>query len=314
MFTEKLHPYCLPLHRPWVASSATLHERRGWLIELISEDGFTGWGDCAPLPSSPSGSHHASEMRWAQETARLDIEAQRRGIPLARLLGATHLSIPVNAALGPLDTHCAQRAVLAVSQGFTVAKIKVGVSTLETELARLQALIDLTEGQLILRLDANGAWSADEARRFLTAIAPLPVEAIEEPLSTPSLHALAELQRISSCQIAVDESLSRLGFDSLIAAQAVRRLILKPARIGGMKATLALAQQAQATGMEVVITAGVDSAIGVTATAHLAAAVSTSIAHGLGTSPWLAKDVAPAPSLLNGKMTLSALPGLGIRP
>ncbi|MDP2752758.1 MAG: o-succinylbenzoate synthase [Rhodocyclaceae bacterium] len=314
MSRVQYHPYCLPLRNPWVASSATLYERRGWLVELTSEDGFTGWGDCAPLPSSGSNSAHASEMRWALETAQLDIEAQRCGLPLARLLGATDLSVPVNAALGPLDEHCAQRAVRAVSQGFTVAKIKVGISTIETELARLQTLVDLTEGQLTLRLDANCAWSSDEARRFLTAIAPLPVDAVEEPLSEPSLTALATLQQISSCQIAVDESLSRLGFDSLITSQAVRRLILKPARIGGMKATLTLAQQAQLAGMEVVITSVVDSAIGLTATAHLAAAVSTSIAHGLGTGFWLAKDVAPAPPVINGKMTLPVPPGLGISP
>lgn len=260
----------------------------------------------------------SGEMRWARETAQLDIEAQRRGIPLARLLGATDLSVSVNAALGPLDEHCAQRAVLAISQKFTVAKIKVGVFDIQTELARLQTLVDLTAGQLILRLDANCAWVFDEAQRFLTALAPLPVEAVEEPLAKPSLTALAALQRVSPCQIAVDESLSLLGFDALIASQSVRRLVIKPARIGSMKATLALAQEAQAVGMEVVITSVVDSAIGLTATAHLAAAVSTSsrpeIAHGLGTSSWLTKDVASSPSLVNGKMMLSPSPGLGIRP
>ncbi|MDP2810223.1 MAG: enolase C-terminal domain-like protein [Rhodocyclaceae bacterium] len=338
----RLHPYRLPLRRPWVAASATLAERRGWLIELVADDGLVGWGDCAPLPSAGEAGEARclaalkeigdrprfhepqnrglspispiSEVRWAFETARFDIEARRRGVPLARFLGADDLSVPVNAALGPLDESCAVRAGDALARGFAIGKVKVGLAGIDAELARLRNIVDATGGRLRLRLDANRAWPAIDARRFLAALDGLPIDAIEEPLAAPTVAALAALQAESPCAIAVDESLPSLGADALIAAKAVRRLVLKPARIGGVLQTLTLAKRAQEAGMEVVITSVVDSVIGVAAAAHLAAAIAPKAAHGLATGDWLAEDVAPPLPIRDGHLHLPDAPGLGVAP
>jgi o-succinylbenzoate synthase len=304
-------PYRLPLSRPWVAATATLAERRGCLIELTAGDGLTGWGDCAVLPSA-NGVGRA-QMRWAIETARFDIEARRRGVPLARLLGATSLSVPVNASLGPLDEGCAARAGEVLAQGFSIGKIKVGIDAIDAELVRLRELVDVTGGRLRLRLDANGAWNEGDAGRFLAGLADLPVEALEEPLAMPTLEGLARLQSAAPFDIAVDESLARLGAGALFASRAVRRLVLKPARIGGVSRTLTLARRAQAAGMTIVITSVVDSAIGVAAAAHLAAAL-PGPAHGLATGEWLAVDVAPPLPVVDGHLRLPDAPGLGIAP
>lgn len=328
----RLVPYRLPLRRPWVAASATLTERRGWLIELTNDDGITGWGDCAPLPSSgEAGLTHClaalerliqtrapdasdpPEVRWAFETAVFDIEAKRRGLPLARLLGAENLAVPVNAALGPLDDGCAERASAAVAQGFAIGKIKVGIAPVEEELARLRELATALKGRLRLRLDANRAWSDSNAECMLTGIADLPIDGVEEPLATPSCAALARLQEAVPYPLAVDESLPTLGLDELLSSRAVQRFVIKPARIGGMSSTLDLAKQAREAGVEVVLTSVVDSAVGVTAAAHLAAALGGP-AHGLATSGWLAEDVAATPPIENGQMLLANAPGLGLCP
>jgi L-alanine-DL-glutamate epimerase-like enolase superfamily enzyme len=75
-----------------------------------------------------------------------------------------------------------------------------------------------------------------------------------------------------------------------------------------------LARRAQRAGIEVVLTSVVDSAIGVAAAAHLAAAIAPAIAHGLATSTWLAEDVATALPIVAGVLRLADLPGLGIEP
>ncbi|MGE5468224.1 MAG: enolase C-terminal domain-like protein, partial [Ignavibacteria bacterium] len=126
--------------------------------------------------------------------------------------------------------------------------------------------------------------------------------------------ALAALQAQTPIAIAVDESLPHLGAAPLIAAQAVRRFIVKPARIGGYAATLAIAKEAAQAGIALVLTSVVDSAVGVTAAAHLAAAVSPDLVHGLGTSDWLAVDVAAAPPIAAGRLQLPKVAGLGIVP
>lgn len=324
-------PYRLPLKRPWVAASTTLTERRGALLRLTDEDGLEGWGDCAPLPSggpvepkiaaletfcrrlaSADFSDLPPEVRWAIETAQADIAARRAGIPLWRHLGGTVEHIMVNAALGPLDDSCTEHARAALVQGFAIGKLKVGIGNPNEELARLHALVDATEGRLRLRLDANRAWTQADAERFLSAITGLPIDAVEEPLAQPTLASLAALQEGLPYALAIDESLPQFGAEKLIEARAVRRLVLKPARLGGIAATQAIAAAAREAGIETVLTSVIDSAIGVTAAAHLAAALAPSLAHGLGTSAWLAADIALAPVVAAGRLQLPYGPGLGI--
>ncbi|MEW6647305.1 MAG: o-succinylbenzoate synthase [Pseudomonadota bacterium] len=336
-----LHPYALPLKRPWVAARAVLHERRGMLLALSGDDGIIGWGDCAPLPSAGNaaqifaaltvlaqalpGREHAAaraldvsfpEVRWALETALFDLAARQRGVPLAVHLCAQNFTgnVKVNAALGALDAHTAQRAVAALAQGYASAKIKVGVGPVDDELALLQEVNAATAGRLRLRLDANRAWDESAAQHFLNAIISLPIDAVEEPLAQPTLEQLRALQQSLPYAIAVDESLPQFGSAALLAAGAVRRLVIKPARIGGIIASRALAARAQDAGMEVVLTSVVDSAVGVAAAAHLAAAVAPDLAHGLATLDWLAADVAPAPLLRDGRLWLGDAIGLGLSP
>lgn len=350
--TVRLVAYRLPLRRPWVAAAVTLHERCGMLLAVTADDGITGWGDCAPLPSSGAGGHERAfaalarlarrlpgrdgaalladcaagelpelnlpEPRWALETALCDNAARRQGVSLARFLDAGETTaVAVNAALGALDEACGARAAAAVTQGFALGKLKVGVlgvDGVDEELARLHALHARIDGRLRLRLDANRAWSDAAARRFLTGIADLPIDAVEEPLADPTVARLAALQADQPFAIAVDESLPLLGADALLDAGAVRRLVVKPARLGGIAATGKLAQRARQAGVEIVLTSVVDSAIGVTAAAHLAAAVSPGLAHGFGTLAWLARDVAPTSPLIGGQWLLGAAPGLGLIP
>jgi O-succinylbenzoate synthase len=206
------------------------------------------------------------------------------------------------------------RRAAALAQGYTIGKIKVGMAGVDVELARLRVLVDATAGRLRLRLDANRAWPDAVAQRFLAAIADLPIDAVEEPLAAPTLATLAALQAGLPYAIAVDESLPQLGADALVAARAVRRFVLKPARIGGFAATQAIARQAAAAGIEVVLTSVIDSAVGVRATAsgcRCGTGAETRIGARTGTGAWLAADVAATPLIVAGDMILPEVPGLG---
>lgn len=339
-----VRPYRLPLHRPWVAAAGTMPVRLGSLLRLTMADGMAGWGDCAPLPSSGEAGYrrtldelraladhcvganidaalgrlHAvtcSEVRWALETAVLDAQARRQGLPLYQFLGGSPVDgVRANAALGPLDGDCAHRAQRAIEKGFLIAKIKVGIESTQIEAKLLRHVVDATSGKVQLRLDANRAWQTDEAERFLDAISDLPIDGVEEPLATPTIDALRHLQAKRTFPIAVDESLPALGADRLLAARAVRRLVIKPARMGSLTSTLQLAKRACSAGIEVVLTSVVDTSIGVIATAHLGAVLPDRLTHGIATLDWLVEDVATAPSIVAGKMRLLPDAGLGLVP
>jgi len=165
-----------------------------------------------------------------------------------------------------------------------------------------------------LCLDANGAWDADQAEMMIALLNRLPVESLEEPLRRSDDALLAALQAGARFPLALDESLVQRR--PLTAGRLpVRRLVLKPGVIGGLRPTLALARQAQAAGREVVLTSLIESAAGLWASAQLAAAIeavpAAPLAHGLATAHWLARDLGRPPLVRTGRLRLSAIPGSG---
>lgn len=340
----RIHPYSLPLVRPWMGASATMARRQGALVAVTTDGGVTGWGDCAPLPSTgdsglstttaaladsarglPGSELTAAlhsiarltspEACWALETALLDAQARISGLPLSRhLAAAARDRVAVNAALGPLDAECVAQARHALDQGYAIAKIKVGLAPVAAEIDALREVVTATDGRLRIRLDANRAWSDGDARELLTAIRDLPIDGVEEPLANPSPQRLASLQARLPFAIAVDESLSALGLGPLIEHRSIRRLVLKPARFGGLRRVLDIAAECAGSGIDLVLTSVVDTAVGVTAAAHLASALPRAAVHGLATTGWLAEDVAPAPLIAAGELRLPQGPGLGIEP
>jgi o-succinylbenzoate synthase len=359
----RLHPYRLPLRRPWHSARQRIDERRGWLV-AADHGGLCGYGDCAPLPEAgtetPTSALNrlrhwcrrarqapaqalldALAAQWpspapaadaAVECALLDLAARRAGVTLRRLLaelppsspalpiptGADFGRIGVNAMAGAAATATDAAVDAAVAAGFRVIKLKLGIADRGTELGRVAELLERLPVGTSLRLDANGAWRADEARTAVAALVELDagsgrVESLEEPLRAPDEDVLAALQDAAPFALALDESLARNGSmdpDRL----PVRRLVLKPAAIGGLRATLDLARRAHAAGRETVLTGVVESAAGLWATAQLAAATGSPLAHGLGTAGWLAEDLGEAPAAVDGWIGLPAVAGSGFEP
>jgi len=157
----------------------------------------------------------------------------------------------------------------------------------------------------------------EQARRFIASIANLPVECLEEPLHQPSLTELDQLQRLAPFPLALDESLTQLCKQDILSQRPVARLVLKPMLLGGLQAALDLGRQAQQVGLESLVTTSVDSAIGSWAAVHLAAALDAGnhdISHGLATSSWLRRDLAPPPLIQHGRISLGVTAGLGVQP
>lgn len=279
-------PYRLALRRPWPGIG--LH-RHGWIVSA-AEDGPVGHGDCAPL-----WGELPAAIACAMETALCDRAARARGVPLARWLNPDcAMRVRVNRALESGGTHS------------EVTKLK-----LPAHLPEALHLIDQTPGTL--RLDANRAFSFDDAARLLRAIADRDIDHFEEPLRDPTIPALLALQALVPFPLAVDESLGALGVDAVLAA-GLRRLVLKPVLLGGPLPVLEIAGRARAAGAAVVVTTAMDSAVGAWAAAHLAAAVNNGLAHGLDTSRWLTEDVAPGPEPVDGWLDIPERPGLGVTP
>jgi len=344
-FELLIHPYRLALESRWPSRSFQQGKltREGWILEL-RQGGWCGYGECAPLVEAGTESMRTagkvlqrltSQLQdsgtttgWLEsirkeapavccglETAMLDLDSRKRDITMRRLLdaGATD-SFRVNAMTGEA---CVNGVQQACRQGFKVIKLKLGRRSFQEELRCLEAVAASLPRGTRLRLDANRAWKPSTARRFLEAIADLPIDCLEEPLASPSIAELARLQNDTGLPLAIDESLNHLDRTELFDLAPVKRLVLKPMVLGGLRPTLELARQANQCGMTPIVTSTLESSIGLHATCQLAAVVETLAPgnhHGLATASWFETNLAPPPLIEQGKVRLTDRPGLGITP
>lgn len=306
-------PYSLPFRTPWRTAAATLAERRGRLLRLTAGDGRQGWGDCAPLPEF--GIDDAAAEAFAEECAHLDLAAQGAGLPLNAWLSDRPPcpTIAVNAVLGAISMTSPEALADAAGAGYRVVKLKAGLTPVDDEIAALQRLTAGAPANVRFRLDANAAWDFAAARRFVAGCAGLPIEGIEEPLHNPARETLAELQALAAFPLAIDESLPLVDRD-FFRHPCVRRLIVKPARHGGLLAVMEIALRARAAGIEVVVTSALESACGLLACAQLAAAVAPAGIHGLATSDCFADDTGAPPTIVDGWLRLPSVSGIGFQP
>jgi hypothetical protein len=137
-----------------------------------------------------------------------------------------------------------------------------------------------------LRLDVNGAWDLATAARALRELAPFELEYVEQPfpVGTPP-DAVAGLRWAADVPIAADESVTDPGTARfLIANGAVDAMVVKPARVGGLRASWRIAEVAAAAGVPVVVSTLFETGVGIRAGLELAAALpGEQRAHGLAT-------------------------------
>ncbi|MXP20445.1 o-succinylbenzoate synthase [Gordonia sp. HNM0687] len=240
--------------------------------ELMVFRGPAGWGEFAPF------------LEYDDEEAAnwlaAGIEAAVLGPPTAR-----RDQVPVNATVPAVPAEQVA-GILARYPGARTAKVKVAErgQSLDDDVARVAAARQIVAS---VRIDANGGWSVDEAIRAIRAIGE--VEYAEQPCAT--VPELAAVRRAVDVPIAADESIRKADDPyRVVAADAADVAIVKVAPLGGMRATLALAES---IGLPVVVSSALDSAVGMAAGVAAAAALpSLDHACGLGTGTLFTADVA----------------------
>jgi len=178
-----------------------------------------------------------------------------------------------------------------VARGFEVLKLKAGGGDFTHERKVLARLRERFAG-VTWRLDANGAWTLDEARRRLDALAGMGVAYVEQPCAGAEVFALGE----RAVPWAADEALIDAGHRARFLADADARrgcaaVVLKPMALGWMAAREA-AVAAGALGLGVVVTHLLDGPVALAAACELARSVPGVWACGLDRHPGL--DAWPA--------------------
>lgn len=201
--------------------------------------------------------------------------------------------IPVNATVPAVD---ASRVadVLARFAGCRTAKVKVAEpgQTLADDVARVRAVRAEMGPEGRIRVDANGLWNVDEAEHAVHALADCDLEYVEQPCAT--VEELADLRRrvkYMGIPVAADESVRKSSDPLAVArAKAADLLVVKAQPLGGVTHAL---QIVTAAGLPVVVSSALDTAIGLSQGAALAAALPVlDYDCGLGTASLFLDDVA----------------------
>jgi o-succinylbenzoate synthase len=248
--------------------------------ELVLIDGPAGWGEFGAFLEYGD----AEAAHWL--AAALD-SAYRTSPPPRRDRVDVNATVPaVDAAQVP--------EILARFPGARTAKVKVAEpgQTLDDDVARVEAVRALVP---TVRVDANGAWTVDQATAAAAVLGPL--EYLEQPCAT--VEELAELRRRVDVPIAADESIRKAGDPlAVVRAGAADIAVLKVAPLGGISAMLKIAAQID---IPVVVSSALDSAVGI-AVGLAAAAALPNLDHacGLGTGRLFAEDVAEPVAPIDG--------------
>jgi L-alanine-DL-glutamate epimerase-like enolase superfamily enzyme len=292
----------LTLASPLRSAHGDVSERELVLVQVTAADGTVGYGEAAPMESYDGVGlamvqralegymavlAGADEMNGAQivdacrrvadlpqalaaiDMALWDRAGRRAGRPIAALLTDTPAElVPVNATLTALDrAGVAEQAAAAAREGFGAIKLKVGVGD---DAGRVAAARAAAGPQIALRLDANGAWSVEQAVRAIEALSPAGLELVEEP--THGLQAVREVRERVAVRVAIDETAAEHGALGAGVADAV---CLKISRCGGIGGLVAAATLVRASGAEVYLASTLDGPLGVAAAVHASAALAS---------------------------------------
>ncbi|GAB3131948.1 o-succinylbenzoate synthase [Tsukamurella serpentis] len=271
--------------------------------EAVVFEGPYGWGEFGAFPEYDD----AEAASWL----RAGIEAAYRGLPEPR-----RTAVEINATMPAVAAEQVPQ-VLRRFPGCRTVKVKVAEpgQSLTDDLDRVAAVRNTLPGSVI-RVDANGGWSVDQAYEAISRLLDGgPLDYAEQPCAT--VEELAALRRRlgGACGIAADESIRRAADPMRVAELGAADVaVVKVAPLGGVRAVLAVADALKdAAGVRVTVSSALDTAVGLGAGIVAAACLPEGGAAGLGTGGFFTADlgehrvidgalavrrIAPAPELL----------------
>ena len=149
---------------------------------------------------------------------------------------------------------------------YPILKIKLGTDDDESRLSAVRA----ARPDARLRVDANAAWTPEEAVQRVKALEPLGLELIEQPVAKDDFEGMGFVQAHTNLPVVADESVQTLADVERLAAAGVRGINLKLMKVGGLAPALRILRRAKELDMQILLGCMVETSLGVTAMLHLA--------------------------------------------
>ncbi len=345
----ELRRVAMPLVSPFRTSFGTQTSKDILLVRAVTADG-EGWGECVTLPDplySPeytegavdvirrflapalaegelSGAHMVGEKlaklkghrmaKAAVEMAVLDAELRVAGRSFARELGAVHDRVPCGVSVGIMDEipQLLDAVDEYLAEGYVRIKLKIEPGW---DIDVVRAVRERIGGDVLLQVDANTAYTLRDAQH-LARLDEFDLLLIEQPLEEEDVLGHADLARMLSTPICLDESITsaqttaaaiRLGATSIVN--------IKPGRVGGYLEARRIHDVAMANGVPVWCGGMVESGLGRAANIALAALPGFAVPGDVSASDRFYRTDLTEPFVMeDGHLRVPQGPGLGVTP
>ena len=306
--------YILNFKRPSGTSRGVMTEKETWFL-LLEENGKIGIGECGLLRglSIDDRSDYEEKLQWVCENIDLgkdklwneliEFPSIQFGVEMAflslqskspfQLFPSTFTQGKDNMLINGLvwmgeQSFMKTQIEEKLAQGFSCIKLKIGAIDFEKELGLLRFIRQNFDAKTIeIRVDANGAFSSNEALYKLNQLTEFELHSIEQPIQKNKTDMMSELCKTSPIPIALDEELIGVfAYEDkakLLDVIQPQYIILKPSFIGGFKGTLEWIALAEKRNIGWWITSALESNIGLNAITQFTYTLNNTMPQGLGT-------------------------------
>ncbi|WP_371363561.1 L-Ala-D/L-Glu epimerase [Sporomusa rhizae] len=347
----KIGKVSIPLKKPFKTALRQVNSAEDIIIKVIADTGEIGFGNAPPTAVITGDSQdsiiaairdtigpkligmdvdnleeimsaidtsmlHNSSAKAALDIAVYDLFGKLHGIPLYKLFGGyrnameTDLTISVNA-----PEEMVRDSLEAVAEGYKALKLKVGTDA-ALDIKRVQAIREAVGYDVKIRLDANQGWKPKEAVRTIRKFEDmgLDIELIEQPVKAHDFKGLKYVTDNVQTDIMADEAaFGTYEVFQLLAMEACDLINIKLMKAGGLHNAIKIAHFAETMGVECMMGCMLESKVGITAAASIAASKKIITRADLDAAVLLAEDpVVGGVSFSKNQLIIPDAPGLGI--
>ncbi len=296
----------LNLREPYSITYETVERVDNVFMHITTREGYTGWGCAAPVKSITGESaedvldcfagtieplikgedifryayimenlrkelHDMPSALAMVDMALHDILSQKAGVPLYKLLGSYHLSMPTSITIGimPLGAalDCARKHV---KRGFKILKIKGGNNVSE-DIEKINRIRETVGRQIRIRFDANQGYSVEDSMKFVKGTSRAGIELFEQPTPKSQLKLLAQVTSKVPVPVMADESLLSLkDVFHLSKDHCIDLINIKLMKTGGILEGMHINSVAKAAGIYAMVGCMDESALAIAAGLHFA--------------------------------------------
>lgn len=329
----------LNFKKPAGTSRGVLLQKPSWFIFLYDEDNpeIKGIGECSIIPGLSHDDENLIEDKLSEvcqlinkeeydftkplhefpaitfglETALLDFENSGSKILFPSEFTDGKDGITTNGLIWMGDlTSMSEQVGQKLNEGYRCIKLKIGAIDLDDEILILSNLRkQFSSKELELRVDANGAFSFEDAPDILRRLADLDIHSIEQPIMPSQLYEMARLCEETPLPIALDEEL--IGKhpyhvkQKLVEVLQPQFLVLKPGLLGGFKETTDWINIAEEFDVGWWVTSALESNIGLNAIAQWTYTLDSKLPQGLGTGSLFERNIESPLEIIGSKLFYS---------